>query len=1105
MANLNNSARLTHVSPGVYTKETDLTYASKSLGITTLGLVGETVKGPAFQPIEISDWREFVKYFGGTNPTKMSGSQYPKYELPYIAKSYLKQSNQLQVVRTLGLSGANAGDAWVITASDASANHHVVAVIRSRAFYKKTFVPTQKAAMDGSCNTMYEHDKLEYYAKAVKLIQSSDFVLNDECKNPEFETEKIGFEVNPINMGRFTIIVKLQEEYQLSQFDAEGNPIVDWGSDGTYSDETKYKKYSVSLNPSDKNYIYNVIGGSAEDGDAEIYVEELYDTDLKQLIENNKVTKIDSEVVHFFNLKLVPKFEPVEDILTLDESLLSRKMLGKRFLFSKVESINEETKKPLKVRVTANNGSTWDIQDGQEGHIYRVVSDTESNGKKIYFYGEYVQVSGGKEHPEGNTPATTGKFRTEALADVANLKKNHTLYNVSERIVKECVYVEMDDMFYINDTNCVKPVTFDVNNYKEQYRCASTPWILSEIKGSSEDVELKKLFRFHTISDGNSSNSEIKISISNINPTDGTFVVLVRDFNDSDLSPIVLERFKCDLVPGSSNYIALKIGSFDEHYEVKSKYITVEVNEDDTVRNSIPCGFMGYPVRDYGGTSLGSTSKTPLIKPSLKFNTTVDEDIKVSKQYFGVSDLVGIDTDIFTYKGVEAYNNLPNGLTDGFHLDSRIIEGKPNENGYVEVKQQGDALESGVLYKQRVSIDGVSGYEWQTVNKGVTTYMGIEPRIGNEEVMEGTIYEDIKYRKFTVCFYGGFDGWDFNRKVRSNGDEFRYAKYKGTFNYSSGVGANFSVIKNPEDYNFEDGGKYLNSDYYAYLAAIREFANPKAIDINVLATPGIDYVNNKSLVEEVISMVENERADSIYVVTTPDKPMGSNDTPSEMFSPEDAVWNLEDSDINSNYTCSYYPWIKYFDADNNVYLYLPPTKDVVRNFAFTDNTTYPWFAPAGWNRGGVEGVNPKKTLKIDEQDTLYEGRLNYINKFAKEGMKIWGDKNMQVAESQMNRISKRRLLLHIRKLCSIACVGLIFDPNDNTMKKSFESAVTPILNNIMGNRGITDWRLEIDDSVEARERLELPAKIYIKPTPTLEYISIDFVITPQGTNWDDVL
>ncbi len=79
--------RGTHSSPGIYTQFTDLSYAAKSLGITTLGLVGETKKGPAFEPIPIANWGEFTSYFGGTSPeTFKGGSEYPKYELPYIAK-----------------------------------------------------------------------------------------------------------------------------------------------------------------------------------------------------------------------------------------------------------------------------------------------------------------------------------------------------------------------------------------------------------------------------------------------------------------------------------------------------------------------------------------------------------------------------------------------------------------------------------------------------------------------------------------------------------------------------------------------------------------------------------------------------------------------------------------------------------------------------------------------------------------------------------------------------------------------------------------------------------------------------------------------------------
>jgi hypothetical protein len=90
--------------------------------------------------MDISNWRQFQETFGGTSTEKFKGSQYPKYELPYIAKSYLGESEQLKVVRVLGLSGYNAGPAWLVTASNGSAGEasgtkQAVALIRSRGTY----------------------------------------------------------------------------------------------------------------------------------------------------------------------------------------------------------------------------------------------------------------------------------------------------------------------------------------------------------------------------------------------------------------------------------------------------------------------------------------------------------------------------------------------------------------------------------------------------------------------------------------------------------------------------------------------------------------------------------------------------------------------------------------------------------------------------------------------------------------------------------------------------------------------------------------------------------------------------------------------------------
>ena len=215
-----DNARGIHVSPGIYTREIDMTYAVRSLGITTLGVVGETLKGPAFQPMDIANWREFQEVFGGTSTEKFKGSQYPKYELPYIAKSYLTESEQLKVVRVLGLSGYNAGPAWLVTA-----NGQAVALIRSRGTYK----PFQTGDTTVCTCEPSKYDALSYYVGEPALCSGTTndcskkmYNLNalqikpyipissdgDECEGYEIDGVSGGssFSVSQYNHGRFKLV-----------------------------------------------------------------------------------------------------------------------------------------------------------------------------------------------------------------------------------------------------------------------------------------------------------------------------------------------------------------------------------------------------------------------------------------------------------------------------------------------------------------------------------------------------------------------------------------------------------------------------------------------------------------------------------------------------------------------------------------------------------------------------------------------------------------------------------------------------------------------------------------------------------------------------------
>lgn len=1098
-----DNARGIHVSAGIYSREIDLTYAAKSLGITTLGVVGETTKGPAFQAMDISNWREFQDVFGGTSTEKYKGSLYPKYELPYIAKSYLSESQQLKVVRVLGLSGYNAGPAWIITASDGSNNKQAVAVIRSRGSYKAYVTGSTDSCI---CDSK-KYDTLTYVVGEIAAESSKDCFnkqynldalkigeyrsLNgsgDACSGYTISGNPDGFEVSQTNKGRFRL-------YGWTGKHESGSTLEE--SDPTYFE------YAVSLNPYDKEYILNVLGTKAYDGDAPIYVESLYDVALEQGIVEGDIIKIDNELQGYQVCYTADycHHDPISGLMTIPQSSLTRRYVGSRYLADKnsfdeairVTPYDYKLGRPLTVKEAKKSGETvvnkapsdvaeedleaWSATTIAEtaavvGQIYTVRQYTDQNGRRSYLYAYYTTESL-KDIEHQDMVNLYGNLK--GSSNDRNQGKNATL-----------VYNSRDGLYYrMNASNTdVVYVQLDMNDYKSPYRYASTPWIVSNLKGDMKHVDVTKLFRFHTISDGDSSNYDVKVSIENIKPDEGTFDVVVRRIDDADESIIVLERFgKCSMVPGDSNYIAYRIGSFDGTYEVKSKYITVEVNESTASKTSVPCGFLGYPIPKYDGTPIEGDGNTGVSFPTIKYNTMYDEDVKNRKQYFGLSSWIGVDIDTFTFKGTKAYIDNPKFLSHGFHLDSRL----DSKNGGIS----------------SITVDNESGYKFDCVNTNSrTNTLSEAPIIGTEDEMYGSIYENTNLRKFTVFFYGGFDGWDVYRDKRTNTDEYKMSKYKGYINLGSGDGYSFNKIKDPSALKLNENG--ITSDWYAYLSGIRQFANPEETDINVFATPGIDYVNQKLLVEEAIEMIEEERADSIYVITTPDKPSGASDMVDDMYNAEEAVYNLEDTEIDSNYACTYYPWVKYEDVDNNQYIYLPPTKDAVRNFAQTDNTSYSWFAPAGINRGSVDCVRAHFITKLADEDTLYEGRINPVKTFAQDGVKIWGQKNLQINESQLNRISVRRLLLRIRKLIAISCLGLIFEPNDATVKQSFLTTVTPILDNVRSNRGVSDYRIEVNDTVESRERRELPCKIYIKPINALEYITIDFIVTPEGVSFDDI-
>jgi phage tail sheath protein FI len=190
-----------------------------------------------------------------------------------------------------------------------------------------------------------------------------------------------------------------------------------------------------------------------------------------------------------------------------------------------------------------------------------------------------------------------------------------------------------------------------------------------------------------------------------------------------------------------------------------------------------------------------------------------------------------------------------------------------------------------------------------------------------------------------------------------------------------------------------------------------------------------------------------------------------------------------------------------------VNVYIPPTGEVIKAMAFTDNTRFPWFAPAGLTRGVTNARKSMYKLSLEARDVLYDGRINPMADFADTGTAIFGNKTLQVRESALDRINVRRLLLQIKVLISNIAVRLLFEQNDQTTIDSFLNQTNPILDSIKRERGLTDFRIKMDSSnntPETRDRNELYGEIFLKPTRALEFIGITFTITPSGASFDDV-
>jgi phage tail sheath protein FI len=674
--------------------------------------------------------------------------------------------------------------------------------------------------------------------------------------------------------------------------------------------------------------------------------------------------------------------------------------------------------------------------------------------------------------------------------------------------------------------------------FLDRFDHAETTWFVSQKFGGKP----LNLFKLHSISDGAGISNKYKISIENIVPSSdlsykfGSFDVVIRDINDTDSQQVVLEQWRaCSLDPSSDRYIAKVIGDnhiyFDFDHETRAQKLVVNgnypnnsnlvwVEVDSSVENgmvppeSIPMGFrgLGHLVTS-GSDALGSvtngTSLNPLwnsstyskllVEPPVPLRKNIQlgsgsKSVASSQLYWGVQlehplDLVRLNEGAMKNKSFDAFTKyFPNYDTSGVPFFVSDNAGAADTAGLGVIDC--DRFNNNLFTLENVQVvtgsDGLAdASQWKTAAYVRGGSIVADPVAKTRATsVSDFVSKNRKFMKFTTVMQGGFDGVNI-------------------FDSDSAKLNNAAVDFDMADIN---RGQLSGPNVAAYRKALDIMSNTSDVELQLLAIPGI---RTSAVTDYAINSVES-RFDALFVMDIEQKDENdsvierSGDAPvSVRFTTQAMI----DRDLNTSFAAAYFPDVVVTDPNTQTSVIVPPSVAVLGALALNDAVGYPWFAPAGFTRGALNSVlEADVKLSKDNMDTLYDANINPIVSFpgtatnaaVPGNLVVWGQKTLLNGASALDRVNVRRLLIEIRRQVRQVSQTIIFEPNRETTLARFSAAVTPILQRIQSLAGVERFKVIIDASTTTKQDVEnntLRGKIYVQPTKSIEFVSLDFLVT----------
>jgi hypothetical protein len=646
-------------------------------------------------------------------------------------------------------------------------------------------------------------------------------------------------------------------------------------------------------------------------------------------------------------------------------------------------------------------------------------------------------------------------------------------------------------------------------------RKARTGWFINRGHGSPS-----KLFRLIAHSEGEYVNKSISVQIADLklgttqNPDSSFTVRIIEDGN-------IVETYSgCNLNPSTKDYVGKRIGTAYQEWDAInfkwntrgtypniSNYVYAEI--DDSIENqtlgdakAIPVGFYG-PLR-HKGFSIVSGSTVPQVKADSPSISGADPDYYIE----GASNIATKHTIAGSDDADHFVSGLGANLTASFEFASlrttsintnqgsnypadsifgiRHIQGnkKTKDASYVDLLRYYPVApenDDGITISNEFERSFI--FNLQEVTSSETTgtklyYFSENLAEASQVPLQTLLNAGVRQYEAPMC--GGFDGVNIFK--------------------TNPFSANLLGASRP--------ASYVNETINFALDSI---SDKEVVEYDLLSMPGM---TNAGITNRIIDICE-DRGDALAIIDIEGiyEQKWENGGTKDNGSKTTIVTTAQTRNLDSSFAASYYPSIRLKDtvggADNIVVV--PPSVAAVGAIAKSQGLSEPWFAPAGFNRGGINQlggtlgprvVGTTEHLSKADRDDLYLENINPIARFPASGdIVIFGQKTLQQKSSALDRINVRRLLLYLKRKIGKVSETILFDQNVEATWKRFRAQADRILSDVQARLGIVEYKLVLDETTTTADLIDrniLYAKVMIKPARAIEYIVVDFVVTRSG-------